>query len=74
MFDNYKDILTIEDMQSALGIGRTIAYKLINSGKIMHLRIGKAIKIPKQFLIDYVNQQCYSNGINGLLVTQKEAF
>jgi excisionase family DNA binding protein len=61
MFNEFTDILTIEDLQEALKIGRTTAYRIINNGKLKHIRIGKAIKIPKQFLIDYVKQECYSD-------------
>jgi len=73
MFNEYPDVMTISDLQSSLGIGRTTAYKLLNSGKIRHMRIGKAIKIPKQFLVEYINNECYNGSSNGLLVTQKEA-
>lgn len=73
MFNEYPDLLTIEAMQEALGIGRTMAYRLINGGKIQHMRIGKTIKIPKQFLIDYVHTECYNGMSNGLSVSQKEA-
>jgi excisionase family DNA binding protein len=62
MFEGYPDILTIENLQDALGIGRSMAYRLINSGAIKHWRIGKAIKIPKVFLIDYIANSCYNDG------------
>ena len=61
MFADFPDVMTIYDIQKSLGIGRTAAYKLINTGKIKHLRIGKSIKIPKQFLIDYILSECYTD-------------
>jgi len=61
IFSKFPDVLTINDMQKALGIGRSMAYRLIRSGKVRHLRIGKAIKIPKQDLIDYTLGGCYSD-------------
>jgi excisionase family DNA binding protein len=63
MFESYPDILTIENLQDALGIGRSTAYRLITSGDIKHWRIGKAIKIPKPFLIDYITNSCYNGGV-----------
>lgn len=63
IFSKFPDVLTISDMQKALGIGRSMAYRLIHGGKVKHLRIGKAIKIPKQFLIDYALGGCYSNTV-----------
>ena len=73
IFFNYPDIMTIEDVQSALGVGRTTAYKLLNSGKIRHMRVGKTFKIPKHFLVEYINNECYNGSSNRFLVTQKEA-
>lgn len=73
VFNNYPDLLTIEQMQKAMGIGRTTAYQLIADGKIRHMRIGKSIKIPKLFIIDFISQSCYSDYIsNGQLVLSRE--
>ena len=63
MFETYSDLLTIDDMQKALGIGRTMAYRLINDGTIKHLRIGSLIRIPKRFLIDFCEGSCYTNTV-----------
>jgi len=63
MFIEYPDVLTISEMQKALNIGKTTAYKLITEKKIKHFKIGKIIKIPKLSLIDYVSQECYSGAI-----------
>jgi len=60
LFDTYPDLLTIKNLQEALGISRTIAYNLIKDEQIHHLRIGKSIHIPKRFLLDYVEQSCYN--------------
>jgi len=63
LFESYRDILTIDDIQTALGIGRSMAYRLISDDKIKHWKIGKRIKIPKAFLIDYVNDSCYDRRV-----------
>ena len=65
MFDNFPDVLTVEEMQKALSIGRTYAYRLISSGAIKHWKIGRAIKIPKHFLIDYISDSCYNTRVAG---------
>ena len=62
MFVDYPDLLSVSDVQNALSIGRSMAYRLINDGKIKHLRVGRAVKIPKRFLIDYVVHSCYNSG------------
>lgn len=47
-------MLDIKDVAQILGIGRNLAYSLVNSGEIKGLRVGTKIRIPKQALIDYM--------------------
>jgi len=54
MFRNYPDILTVEEVCSALNIGKNTAYQLIKNGDLKSIRIGKVHKIPKIWLIEYV--------------------
>lgn len=51
IFADYKDVVNIKDLQKMLGIGRNLAYKLINENKIEHLKINNRIFIPKQNVI-----------------------
>ena len=55
MFNDFKDILSVDDLCSALNVGKNTAYKLLNSGTIKSLKIGKVHKIPKIWLIEYIN-------------------
>ena len=63
MFETYPDLLSVRELQDALGVGRTIAYHLVKSEKINHLRIGKSIKISKPYLLEYVRNSCYDKSI-----------
>lgn len=59
----------MEQLQGALGVGRSSAYKMIAKGEIRYFRIGTAIKIPKVALISYVEENlemCYDKICNGL--------
>lgn len=56
LFADFPDIMTIKDVQKALHISKNTAYKLITDGKIGHLKIGKAIRVPKPYLIGYACQ------------------
>lgn len=51
---------TVAETADALGIGRTATYELVRRGTIPHLRIGRAIRIPKasldQWLATNTNQ------------------
>jgi excisionase family DNA binding protein len=72
-FSSYGDVLTVKDLQSALQIGRSTAYKLLQEGEISSIRIGDSYRIPKRYLIDYVYGSCYNNGVvaSGLTVLKE---
>ena len=53
MFEDFRDILSVDDLCQALNIGRNTAYKLLNNGEIKSIRIGKIHKIPKVYLVGY---------------------
>ena len=55
MFESFRDVLSVDDLCQALDIGKNTAYKLLNSGDIKSLKIGKAHKIPKIWLMEYVS-------------------
>lgn len=55
IFRDYPDIVRPEDLQPMLGIGRTLAFRLVRTGKINSIRYGKLYLIPKQYVIDYLN-------------------
>lgn len=54
MFNEYPDIVSVYQMVEMLGIGLTVAYKLLKAGEIKHKKIGRNYKIPKQSIIQYV--------------------
>ena len=56
MFENFKDVLTVDEVCSALSIGKNSLYKLLRSGSIGCIRIGKKYLIPKEYLMDFINQ------------------
>ena len=66
MLEKYNDVLTINDIMDILQIGRNSAYKLINSGEIKSLRVGRNIRIPKVFLLDYLSGKYYTDDSNML--------
>ena len=49
--------LSIDDLMPILGIGRNTAYKLVRSGKIQSIRVGKQIRISKAALLKFVNPE-----------------
>ena len=66
MLEKYSDVLQIKDIMDILNIGRNSAYKLIGNGSIKSLRIGRNIRIPKIYLIDYLSTGSYNDSSNML--------
>lgn len=57
MFSNYDDVVKLSDMMEILAIGRNKAYDLLRSGQINSFKIGKAYRIPKMALKNFVLTQ-----------------
>lgn len=56
MFESFKDVLTVNDVCTALQLGKNSVYKLLRSGVLQCIKIGKKYLVPKSFLIDFINQ------------------
>ena len=52
---------TVSQIQSILGISRSLAYQLINDGSIPSLKLGKAIRIPKSYIDSILCNQINHN-------------
>ena len=48
--------LKVEELASALSIGKTSAYRLVRIGAIRHTRIGKLIRIPADAVDEYLHK------------------
>lgn len=54
MLENYKDVLTVNDLRDILPIGKNCIYRLLNTNIIKNIRVGSRIIIPKQSVIDFL--------------------
>ena len=55
MFENYPDVVEVEDLRKMLGgISKRLAYKLLAEQEIQSVRVGRAYKIPKICVIEYL--------------------
>ena len=50
-------VLRVEDLMSVLDIGRNTAYELVRSGQIESIRVGRQLRITKQALVAFLNNQ-----------------
>lgn len=56
MFEEYKDVVTIDELAAMLSIKKYKAYKLIRSGKIRRIDTGKPYLIPKSEVTRFVSE------------------
>lgn len=54
MFNEYPDILTVEDLCQILLIGKNAAYILLGNGDIKAFRQNRVWKVPKMAVVEYV--------------------
>lgn len=56
LFEEYPDVMTVQQVRKALGIGRTAVYRLIENHEIDCFMIGNAYKVPKTCLLEFVQR------------------
>ena len=57
MFTSYPDFVNINQLKEMLGIGITLAYRLVRTNTIQSLKVGRQYKIPKRSVIAYLTNQ-----------------
>lgn len=57
MFTSYPDLLDITQLKEMLGIGITLAYRLVRKNTIKAIKVGRQYKIPKRNVIAYLTNQ-----------------
>ena len=54
IFENYPDVVGVQQLMEMLQIGQVLAYKLVKSGEIQSRKVGREYKIPKQSIVEYI--------------------
>ena len=54
MFEEYPDILTVEETAEALRVGYNALYELLNEGKVKAYKNGRVWRIPKDPIKKYI--------------------
>lgn len=54
IFAEYPDVVTPDDLQTMLKIGRNSVYDLLKNKLIKSIRVGKKYIIPKENVIDFL--------------------
>lgn len=50
-------LLTVEEAARRLGIGRTLAWRLVRSGELPVVRLGRCVRVPWPALREWIRQQ-----------------
>lgn len=50
----YPDVLTTKDLQGILGISGKTVFRLLHSGQIKSIKVGRNFRIPKIYLLQYL--------------------
>ena len=56
MFENYPDVLTTEQLCNALGFSYPVVVRLLNDGSIRCFRVNRSYRIPKRFVIEFIEK------------------
>ena len=56
LFEEYPDVMTVQQVRKALGIGRTAVYRLLENHEIDCFMIGNAYKVPKTCLLEFIQR------------------
>ena len=59
-----REVLTAPEAAAVLRVGRTTMYRLINSGEIRSIKIGRKVLIPRTFIREFIEkraQLCYND-------------
>ena len=49
-----KQVLTVRDAAAYLQVSANTVYDLVAKGELKHSRVGRAIRIPRQYCDDYL--------------------
>ena len=55
-------LLTVPEAAKMLRIGRNLAYELVARGELPAVRLGRAIRIPRDVLHDWVRESAERSG------------
>ena len=55
MFKEYPDVVTADQMSEMLVISSKTAYRILRENKIEHFKVGRTYKIPKIYILVYLN-------------------
>lgn len=55
-------LLTVEEAARRLGIGRSLAWRLVRSGELPSVRLGRLVRVPERKLQAWLDRQSDGTG------------
>ncbi|HAF11529.1 MAG TPA: hypothetical protein DCK98_15810 [Chloroflexi bacterium] len=52
-------LLTVPEAARTLGIGTTLAYEMVGRGELPHVRLGHAVRVPRQALEAWIEEHTH---------------
>ena len=59
---NERLLLTVEEAARRLGIGRSLAWRLVRSGELPSVRLGRLVRVPERKLQAWLDRQSDGTG------------
>ena len=60
MFEQFPDIVSIDQISTMLNIGKSTTYTLLKAKQIQHVKVGRRYIVPKKFVIEFLGGTCYN--------------
>ena len=54
MLTEYPDVLDVKQVSDILGVSTKLVYALIRDGELLSLKVGRAFRVPKTMMIQYL--------------------
>ena len=54
VFKEYPDILDVKQVSTLLGVSTRVVYRLLNTGSLISLKVGREFRVPKVNVMKYV--------------------
>jgi excisionase family DNA binding protein len=54
--------LTVAEVAAAMRVSKMTVYRLVHSGELPAVRVGRSFRVPEDAVHDYLRQSYYSTG------------
>ncbi|MER6441316.1 MULTISPECIES: helix-turn-helix domain-containing protein [unclassified Streptomyces] len=51
------DFLTVAEVASLMGVSKMTVYRLVNSGHLPAIRVGRSFRVPEQAIYEYLRER-----------------